>query len=366
MRNMGDAARINARTSERFAGLDVLRLLVMWMIVLLHCVVHGNLLNLPVGSAVHAFCACAVNVYAMISGYLLVQKHGGVVIRPLSLWLQVLFYSVLITLGAFVKGIASFSDLIKSCFPILFEQYWYFSAYFLVSLFSPFLNKACTKMNRNQLRGLVAALLVPCCTIGLFSSFLDIDAFSLKAGYSTLWLLIMYLLGAYLRLHGNLCSVSRLKWAALYVCSCAVTLLSKYVIAAVTAGIFGHAAFAKLLFSYLSPTIVLAAVALIGFVSDLQLSHAAQKFVQTLSGATFGVYLIHDHRIIRKYGIAALFQNDLSMPWYLLAVKLLAVSISIFLICMIIDLGRTYLFRLLQVKRLCKWVENKLMHAVTR
>ena len=366
---MERTGQIRNVTTARFPGLDVLRLLTMWMIALFHCVVHGKLCELPAGEdiyyVVRAFCACAVNVYALISGFVLIHKSTGTVSRLLNLWFQVFFYSVLISLAAFFRGV-SVSELIKSCFPLLFDRYWYFSAYFLVGLFSPFLNKACLALKKEHFRGFLFALLMVCCFVGLFSSYIDIDAFSLKAGYSALWLLILYLLGAYLRLHGNLIQIPRWKWALLYVCCCAATLLSRYVISVITTGTIGYETFTTILFSYRSPTNVLAAIALMGLVSNLQLKPALQKAARFFGGATFGVYLIHDHKIVREYVIADIFQNNTSMPWYGLAAKLAAVSIGIFVICILIDIIRSYTFKLFHVKQLCNRVENKLLSVVLR
>lgn len=84
---------------------------------------------------------CAVNCYALISGY--VGIHGKYRYSNwVLLWLRVLFYSILITV--FFKfaapSVVGRYEWTSAIFPTSREQYWYFTAYTGLFLLIPVLN----------------------------------------------------------------------------------------------------------------------------------------------------------------------------------------------------------------------------------
>lgn len=83
-----------------------------------------------------------MDIYALISGYVWVYakyRYRNII----ELWLQVLFYTVPITVlfWAFVPSTVSAVEWLKAIFPVMFNQYWYFSSYVALFLFIPLLNE---------------------------------------------------------------------------------------------------------------------------------------------------------------------------------------------------------------------------------
>ena len=89
---------------EKNHGIDVLRMLAMFMVVVLHILNQGGILNASgrftsqyeVGWLLQTAAFCAVDVYALISGYVWVYakyRYRNII----ELWMQVLFYTILIT-----------------------------------------------------------------------------------------------------------------------------------------------------------------------------------------------------------------------------------------------------------------------------
>lgn len=84
-------------------GIDFLRMISMIMIVMLHTLGHGGILRSVSFLSVHyqivwlleVIAFGAVNTYAMISGFVSVDSHFKIS-NILILWLQVLFYGILI------------------------------------------------------------------------------------------------------------------------------------------------------------------------------------------------------------------------------------------------------------------------------
>jgi len=138
--------RNNAR---RNYGIDLLRLVSMFMVVIFHVLGRGGVLestpqftlNYGIAWLLEIACYCAVNCYALISGYVGVySKHKWSSI--VYLWLQVEFYMILFTsLFAIIQpGSIGIVELLKMLFPVVFYQYWYFTAYFCMFFFIPVLN----------------------------------------------------------------------------------------------------------------------------------------------------------------------------------------------------------------------------------
>lgn len=141
--------------NERNFGIDLLRILAMYMVVVLHVLGCGGILETCEQFSVNYYIAwfletsayCAVNVFAMISGYVMVStRFNG--FKMIPLWLTVFFYSLVITiLFKFVPSLSIIhtvtkAELIKAIFfPVVSRQYWYFTAYFGMYFFIPFIYK---------------------------------------------------------------------------------------------------------------------------------------------------------------------------------------------------------------------------------
>ena len=119
-------------------GIDFLRMISMIMIVMLHTLGHGGILRSVSFLSVHYQIAWlleviafgAVNTYAMISGFVSVDSHFKIS-NILILWLQVLFYGILINTVFFflLPESRNTSGWIQALFPVTRKEYWYFTAY---------------------------------------------------------------------------------------------------------------------------------------------------------------------------------------------------------------------------------------------
>ena len=92
---------------RRNYGLDLLRLMLMLMVVVLHVVNHGGIVqgtdkfsvNYSIANLLRSFTYCAVNCYALISGYVYINtKYRFSAL--IQIWLQAMVYSVGIALCA--------------------------------------------------------------------------------------------------------------------------------------------------------------------------------------------------------------------------------------------------------------------------
>ena len=208
-------------------SLDLLRILAMWMIVCLHILGHGQILEIASAKNYYLLevlrfcCVIAVNLYVLISSYFLCTQK----FRPsklLRLYLEVVFYGVIIYLWAVFSGRASLSigNLLFGCLtPISSKEYWFVSAYAILYLLTPLLNRLIKGLNKRQHLFALLGLLF------LFSLWKDAcpydNVFNLHDGYSFGWFLILYFLGSFLRLHAD---SNKWKWPFLWYCGCSIVL----------------------------------------------------------------------------------------------------------------------------------------------
>lgn len=80
------------------------------------------------------------------------------------------------------------------------------------------------------------------------------------------------------------------------------------------------------------------------------------KFINTIGGCTFGVYLIHDHDFVRNF----LWENLFSLENYanssMLLVRILYSTIAVFIVCLIIEFVRKNIIEKYLLKYLYKFV----------
>ncbi len=342
----------NKVNETREYGIDILRVLSIFMVIILHLLGHGGVLegvkrdsaNYYVAWFMEAAAFGAVNIFAMISGYLMIKKRFKLS-RIISFWLQVFFYSLVI----YVIGATIFKKefSIKAFMPVTFKQYWYFSAYFALSFLMPFLNKLLNMLNKRDYSILVVILFI------LFSciSFVD-DTFNIGGGYSIIWLCVMYIFGGYIYNYGKYIKISKLLLILIYFGSVALTLLSRYLIPFVPSKLYWKENMIGVLYSYVSPTIVLASVALIMLFAKIKVSKPIGKIFAFLSPLSFGIYLIHEHPLIRKYIILTSLSKYANINGLLLVVLVIGCALAIYLACGIIEYLRTLLFKLTRIDKL--------------
>lgn len=211
-------------------GIDFLRMISMIMIVMLHTLGHGGILRSVSFLSLHYQIAWlleviafgAVNTYAMISGFVSVDSHFKIS-NILILWLQVLFYGILINtvfffllpesrntsgwiqalLSGHPKRILVFYCLCRSVFSLPIHQ-----------------SDGFRNLSEKQIKTLFCFTLVVFSVVPTISQTFtpQQDVFYMGDGYSVFWLTLMYLLGACIK-KLNLVSHSKRKNTLSYIFS---------------------------------------------------------------------------------------------------------------------------------------------------
>lgn len=339
---------------KREANFELLRIIAMCMIIGLHYLDKGGVLgNFTEKSGVQgllpwifeAFFFPAVNVYVLITGYFLVEKEIRLK-RLLTLWGQVLFYSLLLGVLAYATGIADKAELNiykGACylFPVVTEHYWFVTSYILLYILLPFLNPVLQKMERKQMRnGLLLLLGILCLSKSVLPLALAVD----KRGYDVLWFLCLYITGAYCRRFGLPYLAGKAGGVLLYLGSCGAMVLSACVLKEIFVRTGHLEDIVTYAYSYNHIFCYLAAVGLFCCFFSLKISsERVGKIIGTFGSAAFGVYLLHEHMDFRYVWEKWLqVEKQAASVWF--PVLMLGSIGLVFLMCAVIELLRQKLF----------------------
>lgn len=355
-----------ANVQKRDPGVDLLRLFSMGLIILHHLLIHGGLaFAFPdfsaSGLAVHllnAFTRCAVNAYALISGYVMIHSR----FRPsrfIGLWLQVVFYGVLSVLCLPLMG-QSFrpSLLLSAVTPISRDWYWYFTCYAVVFCLSPFLNRLLHSLSRRQTGLMLTALAL---LFSFLPAFMMTDRFQLNGGYHPAWLVILYLMGGAVRLHGFRMFAGRK--AALGALAAGVLIGWGSRLAVLAAGADW---LEEWLLQYTAPTMLACALALLALFAGCRLPAWLAKAASALAPLTFGVYLIHDNPLVREYLIKMRLAGLAGLNPAMMLLTLFGCWAGIYAVCLLLEWGRMKLFDAMRVPDACQRLENRLLSRAQR
>ena len=347
-----------AQRSSRNWGIDLLRLVAMYYIVVLHTFGLGGICEAAQPGTVQYYFSwffqmqttCAVNIFALISGYVgfTQQKKPWRSESILLLWMQVVFLSAAVRLFYFLLQPQAFSvsGLIRMFLPITANTYWYFTAYAALFFLIPLLNEAVRNSEDALLRRLFVILIL------LFSVYSTLgDRWRLFSGFSMLWLAVLYVLGAILKKCGIGSGITGGQ-ALLIILVC--TIISWVVkLFENTYGLpLGHSLVDQ---NYLAPTHLISAMAHLLLFSRLQPGPRLQRLIAAAAPGAFAVYILNCHPdllsslVVEKFAVCAM------DPLWQLCVKVALFSGLFMIVSLMIDWLRRKLFHLLRVPRLTAW-----------
>ena len=359
---------------KRNIGIDLLRIVCMLMVVTLHVIGHGGgtkaavMFSAKYESAwlIDILCFCAVDCYAIITGYVMCEskvKASNII----NLWMQVVFYSVLLTIGMMiiVPGSVGVKTLLYSLFPVTYNSYWYFSSYVGMAFFLPFINRWLNNVSKRELKKFI---IIDIGIICLFPVIMQSDPFRFNYGYSMIWLTLMYILGAYIKKFVDLEKISKKKCLIVYLASNVFLWINKFIVDfSINTIIPGNREHGSALIQYNSIFVVISAVALFMFFVKLNInSKLLKKSIGILSSVSFGVYLIHVHPIVFENilrDIAITFANSTFIIYIL---KIIGCSLCIYIVCSCIDYLRLLLFKALKVKNLSIKIGNSIERGIDK
>lgn len=359
--------------TQRNLGLDLLRMVSMLGVVVLHVLGQQGVLasatplspDYMTAWLLETAAFCAVNCYALISGY--VGITGRFRYSSLALiWCQAAWYTVLIPLFFLLRYPDTVGGwaLLRSVFPAMTTHYWYFTAYFCMFFFIPAFNFLVDHMPRRQMRLIIGSIVV------IFSLLPTVfqtrvlpifpgDVFFTVDGYSPLWLALLYLIGAYIRKYDLFSSVSCGKALGVYLACVLVTWGEKMAVEWGWETFGGGWQSSGILVSYTSPTILLCAVSLLAFFVKLRVPRWSEGVIRRLSPLSFSVYLIHVHPLVWLHFMTNRLTHYGSYGTLKLAAAVVATALAIYLFCTLLDAVRAWVFGALRLRERLSALEER-------
>ena len=364
-----------ARNTKRNWGIDLLRIVCMLMVPILHVLRNGGVLaateplsaSYEVARLLNDACFCAVNCFALISGYVGYgsrHRFSGL----FHICFQALFYTLGWTAAFLIvkPELVNRAVLFKALLPFI-DSYWYLTAYFCLFFFMPYLDSIVRGLSKGGTRKLIAATvfvfsLLPTLLQFIASALaiqkLGTDLAKTSSGYSFIWLAALYVLGACIKKLDI--TASRRRCIVGFLASVALS-WGWQLVADVLRSVAGIERLnAEILTSYTSPTVLGCAVCLLLLFSRLELPKRAIAFVRVFAPLSFGVYLFHVEPLPWDHILKGAFAQIGSLPAPLMAGAVLLAATGIWLAGSTVDFIRSKLFDLLRVNSMCNGLGGRM------
>lgn len=276
--------------NKRETGFEILRILAIYLIIVVHLLNSGGMLanarhsTLIWHKLLYAFFTPAVNVFVMVSAYFMVTSKVKYK-KLFFLWCLAVFYctSKYLMSSIFIYDNFSTLELISCFFPIIRNKYWFFTAYFLLMLISPFINKIMNNSSKKELY-LLSLFLIVLTYLSMKHPIGSI--FNLGAGYTLWWFVCLYVFAGTLKLYPLKISkiivliVYLVATALLWLCNIAPT--NNYWLS-----LFINS------FDYTSVLVIIASVSLLLLFKGVNIKNVlVHNTICYISSLTFGIYLI--------------------------------------------------------------------------
>lgn len=364
----------SATFRERNTGLDLLRCLSMFFVIVLHLFNHGGLgaalETAPVGKAVSTLVQVAtypaVDCFVLLSGYLLCKRSFRLA-RVTRIWCTVAFWSVVIQCVFYLLGLETVS-LGKTVFmflPVLSGRYWFVNAYIVMLLASPFLNRLLRDLLQWQMRALLLVSTVIFCLAPIPA--LGNDVFGTQNGFGFPWFCVLYLWGGYINIYSPSTENNNGRYLGFYAMLCLVHTAWIMGVDFASDSIPALMQLRNIFMKYTSVPVFGSAICLLMYFRGVEITPASliARLCSWLSPLVFSVYLIHDHPLVREHWIQGCFAplGEL-LPGWAMTVAILA-AIGIFAVCIALDWFRDRLFCVLKIPvysdKISRWLTKKIV-----
>lgn len=247
------------------------------------------------------------------------------------------FYSLLGLFAALLfKCKMSFGNVVMTFLPTVFNQYWFITAYIMVYIISPFINRLLLNLDGIHFRRLIAIFIAFWSAVPFFTLQENIGLF----WNQFIWFVVMYVIGAYLRLNKRVLP-KRIYLLVLLICNVILVAsvigtnwLSTYI--PKFAEYTTYARWSN------SPLIICVCISMIRLAECQQIGHI--KWINYLATGTLGIYLFHENIFIKELLWGNLFNNIEYIGSYAIVIHIMAAIAFIFLAGSVIDVLRRILF----------------------
>ena len=339
-----EQTNVQNSVKAREANMELLRIVAMLMVITLHCVGRGLLLNNSVISNVNllliqfldSFSLTANSLFILLTGYYYIGKKFNLR-KILSLWGKTLFYCILIFTIYSILNLKT--NFLNSFFPVLSGAYWFITSYIALYFIMPFLNIAINKFSQKQCKFLIIFLVILMGVIRII--FNPADLFN----STFMHMIVIYIIGAYIKKYVKIEPNKQyfIKYVLVAIIfTVAITILNVLVhIVPKTLDVWIIIANILSYFrNFINIILVYMAILLFMKFKTINIkSNKLSKLILYISPSVFSIYIIHDNVHLRdmiwqKFSFINLANSWLMIPYIILAILI------VFTVCLAIDLIR--------------------------
>lgn len=349
------------KVEKRKSNIELLRILSILLIITFHCAYKSGF-DFESGMSANKlsiktfwmFGELGVNEFMLISGFFLID--GSFKIKKfIQLVAQVEFYHwglmILYILWKRTIHDIGWKEMILNFFPIISNKYWFFTAYILIYILCPYINQFAKAMNREMYKRFLVTILVLYCVLPTIFGVIYNDTETLLYYTRFLWLMIIYLLGAYIKsaeafqmfLKGRAMLMSILSFmvcvASIIIFDHFNCILEKNGFPALEIAYFWHPNSLPMLFL---------SIGLFSIFLKIEIPNS--KLINRVASTTLGIYLLHDG-VLQGWLWGTVFQCASYQESPYLVLHIMKAVIIVFVFGVVIDLIR-------------QWIETSMLNKI--
>ena len=328
---------------KRNYSLDLLKIISIIFVIILHYnngTMGGLLSNTTPGTSnyfiarfTEILTIIACNLFVLISGYFLCKSNKIKIRKIVDIVILLFFYGIVIYAVSIFTGLTLFNkETLKSMF-LTIDDRWFINIYVLLYILHPYINKIISNINKKQ-----HTMLILICVFffSVWSSILkpqgvlNLNTFVSDGGYGITNFIMLYFIGAYIRLYYDNKKMNKLILFIIYIC---LSLLGTFIYYN-----FSNAISYNFIINVINSIIV--------FLFFKNIIITKGKIISKFAECSLAIYIIHENSFIRSYIYRNIFLSSSFYDSSFLIINMIFSCIAIFIICAIIEFIRKYLFKI--------------------
>ena len=328
---------------ERNYSLDLLKIVSVIFVIVLHYNngTMGGLLSNTQPGTLNFFIAhfteiltiIACNLFVLISGYFLCKSNKIKIRKIFDIIIILFFYGIVFYVVSIFTGLTVLNKETLKSMMLTIDNRWFINIYILLYILHPYINKIIYSINKKQ-----HTLLILICVFffSVWSSLLkpqgilNLNTFVNDGGYGITNFIMLYFIGAYIRIYYDDKKMNKLILFIIYICLSLLGTLIYYN--------FTNAIYYNFIINVINSIIV--------FLIFKNMKISKGKFISKFAECSLAIYIIHENLFISKYIYINIFKSSEFYDSHFMIINMIYSCIAIFIICAIIEFIRKYLFKI--------------------
>lgn len=321
----------------RYANFELLRIVLMLLIIVGHITMYSGKLDELITvdyyltNFLRSFAMVAVNSFVLITGYFGTSRNWK---KLFGLDLRVCFYTWIGFALAVVFGIHKVSLIkdIQLLFPVMTKQYWYITIYFVLCIFSPYINVFLKNVSKERLKNAIFVGGGILYLVATFCYLINANQIVMDAGYGIVNFVYLYCLGYYIR-HYYADKHGAGFYFSVYLLACVATFAVNVGMTHIMGFYFNS------MISYNTIFTLIGSVGL--FMCFRHLEVKENRIITWLSRHSLAVYLIHMCPLVSPFVFTELMKVN-NLHGIILTIAIIALPPIIYLVSAAIDTAVDY------------------------